>query len=340
MAERSKSIRVTKLFNQRPRAIIALIVLLLVALLATRCVPEKEVDLATKITPINWLSEDELLVRQGNAYFIRTSDGQLTPSEFQPAYPPKYWVPDITISPTVPGAIWSEKVYSGDTHLRSDKYMMIEGEKHRITQVDFLSRQRGMNQGFPRMPYFNFYYFRHLGKIGLLTFNDGAVQKIELPVKDPGNKSLPLVIKDSTAKMFFAFQTHCKSKEPKGTCLRTAWWLSEDLEVLSSFLLPTDDPLYVREKFACFSCGCSCYTQEDAYAVNGQAYFQISGWPIAPSTRGLYRVVEDKQGQSDWIHEVQGRIEPPLAFSPSGCKVAYFEVSRLGDELKVHDLCP
>ena len=84
-----------------------------------------------------------------------------------------------------------------------------------------------------------------------------------------------------------------------------------------------------------------CYeiTQEDIYAVNGEAFFLYSGFPLTASQRGLYRVANLGSGRTEWIHEIEGRIEPPLAFSPSGCKVAYFRVSRLGDSLQVKNLC-
>ena len=73
--------------------------------------------------------------------------------------------------------------------------------------------------------------------------------------------------------------------------------------------------------------------------VGEQVFFHFAGFPIKTSKRGLYRVVDIGSGKTEWHHEIKGRMEPPLAFSPSGCKVAYFRVSRFGNELQVQNLC-
>ncbi|MTI15940.1 hypothetical protein E1162_01665 [Rhodobacteraceae bacterium RKSG542] len=197
----------------------------------------------------------------------------------------------------------------------------------------------GINQGLPRGEYLDFYTYLHLGKIGLVTFPNASAKKIELPLQSVDNLSPPAVKRDSISNDFLAFQTMCLRDDPDGACTRTAWWLDADLQVMSSFLLPNDDPFFTEEKFACFSCGCGCYTQEDVYAVNGEAFFLYSAFPLPKSQRGLYRVADLGAGRTEWVHEIKGRIEPPLAFSPSGCKVAYFRVSRFGDSLQVRNLC-
>lgn len=327
--------------SRRVRRLSLLIGVALILFFAVvRCTPEKSVDFSEKTIPIEWLSEDELLVRTGNNYFIRDVNGALKPSELHPFYPLKSWGPQVETTPSANNPVWSEKVFSGEMHLRTDDYLEIAGEKHRVKRPWMGGRQRGMNQGFPSRGYIDFLTYLHLGKVGLLTFNNGTVQKVELPQEHVNNLSAPIVTADSVSRTLFAFQSRCVTeKNNKATCLRMAWWLSEDMEVKSSFLLPRDDLLFTKEKLSCFSCGCGCYTQEDVYAVGGKAYFHVSGFPLATSKRGLYKVVFDGSGEAKWQQEIKGRIESPLAFSPSGCKVAYFQVSRFGDSLEVKDLC-
>jgi hypothetical protein len=325
---------------KRIRRILAIyLAIFLPIILIARCVPEKEVDLATKITPVQWINEEELLVRMENKYFLYDPNGNLVPSQFDVAGAKVEEPLGIRITPRNSEQIWSEEVHSGKIHLRTDQYVRIDGDKYRVRKTWLKGRFFGMNQGFPRGEYLDFYTYLHLGKVGLVTFPNVSVQKIELPLQNGDNLSSPAVKRDSVTGKFLAFQTMCLRDGPDGTCTRTAWWLDSDLQVISSFLLPNDDPLSTEEKFACFSCGCGCYTQEDVYAANGEAFFLYSGFPLTASKRGLYRVANLGSGRTEWIHEIEGRIEPPLAFSPSGCKVAYFRVSRLGDSIQVKNLC-
>ena len=321
------------------RVLIISLVILLPIFLIARCVPEKELDLATKITPVKWINEDELLVRVEYKYFIYDQSGNLIPSEFDAAGVNAKKPLGIQMTPRSSNQIWSEKVYSGEMHLRTDQYVEIDGDKTRVRKPLLQGRFVGFNQGFPKGEYLDFYTYLHMGKVGLVTFPNASVQKMELPLQNGENLSPPAVKRDVVANKFLAFQTMCLRDDPDGTCTRTAWWLDSDLQVISAFLLPNDDPLFTEEKFACFSCGCGCYTQEDVYAVNGEAFFLYSGFPLTASQRGLYRVANFESGKTEWIHEIEGRIEPPLAFSPSGCKVAYFSVSRFGDGLQVQNLC-
>jgi len=298
--------------------------------LIARCIPEKEVDLATKITPVKWVNEDELLVRIENKYFLYDPNGDLVPSEFDAAGSKVDKPLRIQISPSSSNQIWSEE---------SHQYIEIDGDKHRVRKPWLRGRFVGFNQGFPKDEYLDFYTYLHMGKVGFVTFANASVQKIELPLQNGDNLSPPALKRDRVTGEFLAFQTMCLRDDPDGTCTRTAWWLDSDLQVASSFLIPNYDPLFTEEKFACFSCGCGCYTQEDVYAVNGEAFFLYSGFPLPSSQRGLYRVANLVSERTEWIHEIEGRIEPPLAFSPSVCKVAYFRVSRFGDSLQVKNLC-
>ena len=50
-------------------------------------------------------------------------------------------------------------------------------------------------------------------------------------------------------------------------------------------------------------------------------------------------MVQADNGTSTWRQVIKGRIEPPLAFPPSGGNVAYFKVSYSGDALQTQSLC-
>lgn len=292
--------------------------------------PEKRANKATQVIPIEWLNEDELLVRIANGYFIRTDDGALSPSSFDAASSVKTKALGVRLAPVKANQIWRD-----DGH----EYIEFDDEKHRIAKESYRSNRYGINQGFPREEFVDFYRYRHLGKVGLVTFDDPDGRKIELPFQYNGNSSTPVVKLDRTTNMFFVFQNSCGKDDADGECTRSAWWVNSNMELISSFLLPIYDPYSTQEKLSCFSCGCECYTHQDVYVVDGQAFFHFAGFPIKNTRQGLYRVVETIPGQSEWRHEIKGRIEPPLAFTPSGCKVAFFRVSYWGDELHVKELC-
>jgi hypothetical protein len=57
--------------SKRIRSIRAVsIVVLLPVFFAVRCVPEKDVDLSTKVIPVQWINEEQLIVRVQNKYFV------------------------------------------------------------------------------------------------------------------------------------------------------------------------------------------------------------------------------------------------------------------------------
>lgn len=312
------------------RVITLTILLALLAFGVVSCIPENDVDQSTKVTPIEWLNEDELFVRIGNNYFTYDGQGDLAPSSFDAASSSNTRPLGVRLTPVRTNQIWGE-----DGH----EYIELEGDKQRIGRPSYGSDRYGMNQGFPREEFVDFYVYRHLGKVGLVTFDEPEGRKTELPIQHASNTSTPVVKRDNASNMFFAFQNQCSKNDADGTCTRSAWWISSDLEVTSSFLLPIEDPYFAEEKLSCFSCGCGCYTHQDVYVVNDQVFFHFAGFPIKNSKSGLYRVVDIGSGKTEWHHEIKGRMEPPLAFTPSGCKVAYFRVSRFGDELQVQNLC-
>lgn len=300
--------------------------LALAALLVAQVLPEgdegKRADPSTKVVPLQWLDEDQLLVRIGDERFLRANDGALSPS---------IAMPPLRSSTSGLGFQLTPKT--------DDTFITIEGQKHLVRRPDLNLRQAGLNQGFPPGNYIDVLTYLHDGEIGLIVFDPTGPRKIALPLQDGQNTSPPAVVQDRITGQFFAFQSGCRPEEASGFCTRSAWWLNQDLQVTSSFLLPKEDPLYTPEKFACFSCGCGCYTQEDVYAVNGTAYFQYSGFPLPLVQRGLYKARPQPGGTAIWEHLIKGQIEPPLAFSPSGCQVAYFQMSTRGDSLETMTLC-
>jgi hypothetical protein len=99
------------------------------------------------------------------------------------------------------------------------------------------------------------------------------------------------------------------------------------------------DFLCVWEKPSCFSCGCGCCAQEDVCAVCGRGFFNVSGFPIPSIRKGLYELKVEKEGRTNWRHVIKGRIEPALAFSPSGCLVSFYHVSHWSNSLDEEKLC-
>ncbi len=320
------------MFFGKLRYISAAVFLLLLAFTIKNCVPEKAVESHSKLIPMFWVNESVFIVRQG-AELFRYGDSKL-PEKISSAPPPiaDAWDPQLPILPSDHKAFYNEG---------SRAYVTVNGEKHRVENRKFL-RQNGFNQLFPPMKAVPFQTYAHLGKTGILTVQEGKAQKIELNIPRNGNWSGVSVVKDDHSKRFFAFQANCYLQDNTSNCQRNGWWLSQSLEVLSTVILPEKDLLYPSEDtntFSCFSCGCSCYTQENVYAVDGNIYFHIAGFPLSNTQRGLYKVNVSADGTTSWEQVIRGRIEPLLSFSPSGCKVAYMKVSRFGDKIDVTDLC-
>lgn len=316
-------------FVQR-RILLPLVLGLAVLGVVSRCVPEKEVDLGKKATPLTWLDEETYLYSQDGIIHAANIGEGVTRSGNEQV---PEWVEDIpklNLEPKDPAAIFRE-----DGHT----YMMVAGEKTRVESNTRWDRA-GINQGLSRMKGIPYITYLHLGNIGLVVFEKMAPKLINLPLRYPENRSAPFVVWDKHAGMFFALQTGCQYPAEPGSCLRTGWWLDRDLSVVQTLALPEEDLLSVAEKASCFSCGCGCYTQEDVYAVAGKVFFQISGFPIPPSRRGLYELEAENDGTTKWRQVIKGRIEPPLAFSPSGCRVSFYQVSYWGDGLAEEELCP
>ena len=316
-------------FFLRRRFLVPLLLILAVLGMASRCVPEKRVDLRDKATPLTWLDEETYLYTQ-DGVFHSVSIGNRTTrlgTEQVPEWVEE--VPHFDLEPTEAGEFLVQD---------NRNYIMVAGEKVRVSRY-WAWRRAGKNQGFPRIEGIPFHTYLHLGKVGLIVFEEAEPSLINLPLRFPENRTAPFVVWDQHAGIFFALQTGCQYPKEDGSCLRTGWWLDRDLSVVQTLALPEEDLLSVKEKLSCFSCGCGCYTQEDVYAVGGRVFFHVSGFPIPSFRRGLYELEVANDGSTSWRQVIRGRIEPPLAFSPSGCRVSFYRVSFWGNSLEEEKLC-
>lgn len=131
-------------------------------------------------------------------------------------------------------------------------------------------------------------------------------------------------------------QNSCVAEGGK-PCTRKAIWLSPSLEALEMVELPSEPLIEIKAGYSCFSCGCGCYSHQALIAEGGEIYAHVWGYPVKNARRGIYRLAQTDEGPI-WEKIVSGRPQPPLAFSPDGRKVAYFELSRLGDRFKIADI--
>jgi hypothetical protein len=222
---------------------------------------------------------------------------------------------------------------------RTYSYANIVGEKRRLTD-NMTRRSRVTNPPWTHQPVFAPPTYLHLGRIGLILKQDDRFVGRELPPSNRDNLSPPTFFPVQHGKGFFAVQSGClREKSSENSCLRSGWLLSPDLEVEQGFTMPKADLLFTPEKFSCFSCGCGCYTAEYFQAVADKVFVHIVGFPLDLRQRGLYQLDIAADGSSDWVQLLPGRIEPPIAISPSGCRIAYFKVSRFGDGLELRDIC-
>ncbi|WP_157046574.1 hypothetical protein [Roseovarius sp. 217] len=316
-------------FFLRRRVLVPLFLMLALVGLVSRCVPEKSIGMEEKATPLIWLDEHTYFYSQNNdVRALSIEDRSIRPTDKKmPIW--AHQAPQFDTEPIEPGQFFVQD---------NNTYSVIDGSKMRVIPYQHWKRS-GINQSFPRMEGISFNTYLHLGKVGLIVFEAGKPKLINLPLKLPDNRSAPFVVWDKHAGMFFAIQNGCEYPNEDGSCQRTAWWLDRDLNLVQVVALPEEDLLFVEEKFSCFSCGCGCVTREDIYAVNGKVFFQVSGSPIPSSRRGLYELVQEADESTSWRQVIEGRVEPPMAFSPSGCHVAFYRVSYLGNALEEKNVC-
>jgi hypothetical protein len=152
-----------------------------------------------------------------------------------------------------------------------------------------------------------------------------------------GSRSWGYAVWDRSRAQALFIQNRCVATAPSESCTRKALWLTPDLEPLDYIELPGEPLVEIKRGYTCFSCGCGCYAGETIYVEGGQVYAHVWGYPVKNKIRGIYRVRQTADGPV-WDKVIGGRPQPPLAFSPSGDKVAYFEISRLGDTFRIADM--
>jgi hypothetical protein len=142
---------------------------------------------------------------------------------------------------------------------------------------------------------------------------------------------------DRSLEQVLFVQSACEPDESGLPCTRKAQWLTADLEPLHIVELPGETLVKIKAGYSCFSCGCGCYSHQELYVEGGNIFAHVWGYPVVNGIRGIYRLKQSSSGPY-WEKIISGRPRPPLAFSPSGAKVAYFELSRWGDRFVVADV--
>jgi len=142
---------------------------------------------------------------------------------------------------------------------------------------------------------------------------------------------------DRSLEQVLFVQSGCEFDENELPCTRKAQWLTADLKPLDIVELPGETLVKIKPGYSCYSCGCGCYSHQELYAEGGNIFAHVWGYPVVNERRGIYRLKQASSGPY-WEKVVSGRPQPPLAFSPSGAKVAYFELSLWGDRFVVADV--
>jgi len=100
--------------------------------------------------------------------------------------------------------------------------------------------------------------------------------------------------------------------------------------------MPGESLIEIKSGYTCFSCGSGCYNHEQLYAQGGEIYAHVFGYPAKNNVSGIYRLEQSDVGPY-WKKVISGGPRPPLAINPNGRPVAYFELSRLGEALRIRD---
>lgn len=142
---------------------------------------------------------------------------------------------------------------------------------------------------------------------------------------------------DRSLNQALFIQSACADRKENAPCTRKALWLTAELEPQNMIELPGDSLVEIKSGYSCFSCGCGCYSHQKIYVEGGNVFAHVWGYPVEDEKRGIYRLEQRPSGPV-WRKIVSGRPQPPLSFSPSGEKVAYFELSLFGDHFVMADI--
>ena len=368
------------------RYLLAFSCLLLIVAPLARCVPEKKVGEAKKISPLVWLDDENLIVAKGGSVFLRKENGHLDQvfslkdadindpelkiHFFSSCFSKHLWQLRIWRykrgSHSAIGLLTVE-VHNDESGLNFKAGTLQKGVSHHIDDecqyhADLPKKPKNVkiedrrvkalylrNKIYPAWSPYVFsesisdkaYYVNDGPNQIILNYKSGKVRAINLPTvlkNDADTYSFELKIRqDSVTGNYFIFHSKCRYYDST-TCPRMGWWLDQNLNVVQTVRFPDVNLIHTLPSLSCFSCGCSCYTNNDIYVFNGEVYAHVWGFPILRWKRGIYKL-DKSNDEYIWEQIRRGRIEAPLAISPSGCQVAYYEVGLLNEGFQIDKIC-
>jgi len=224
---------------------------------------------------------------------------------------------------------------------KADRRIKIDGKRYFLRSLNAVYEERN-SRGLHSAPYGGHLYLSDQPR-GLISlrgrdieihpFSEEYINRLGAsPVSSWG-----YALWDRSLEQVLFVQSACEPDESGAPCTRKALWLTANLSPLDIVELPGESLVKIKPGYSCFSCGCGCYSHQELYAEGGNIFAHVWGYPVVNENRGIYRLKQASSGPY-WEKVVSGRPQPPLAFSPSGTKVSYFELSRLGDRFVVADI--
>lgn len=225
---------------------------------------------------------------------------------------------------------------------QADRRIRVDGKTYFLRHLNAAYEERMSHGSLSSAPYGGHLYLsdqpRGLmslrgGSIEIHPFSDEYIERFGAsPVSSWG-----YALWDRSLEQVLFVQSSCEPDNSGLPCTRKALWLTADLEPLHVVELPGETLVKIKSGYTCFSCGCGCYSHQGLYVEGGNIFAHVWGYPVVNERRGIYRLKQTSSGPY-WEKVVSGRPQPPLAFSPGGAKVAYFELSRWGDRFVVADV--
>lgn len=146
---------------------------------------------------------------------------------------------------------------------------------------------------------------------------------------------------DAQTGLYFRYLTTRTFEKSRA---KSAWplkgsWVASDRTIRSSIDLPAGP--WVGEygtfkSLSCGGCGCECFTYIRFYPANGRIFAVIWGRGVIDGETGIYELMTPSSN-ANWKRlaaEPTEKFNPTPAFSPSGCKLAYYST-----RLKILNVC-
>lgn len=231
---------------------------------------------------------------------------------------------------------------SNNEQYQADRRIQIDGKAHFLRPLNAVYEERLSIGALTSAPDGGHLYLSDQPR-GLISLKGGHAEIHPFPDEyiarfgTSPTSSWGYALWDRSLKQVLFVQSACTPDKSGFPCTRKALWLTADLEPLHLVDLPGETLVKIKSGYSCFSCGCGCYSHQELYVEGGNIFAHVWGYPVANERRGIYRLKQASSGPY-WEKVVSGRPQPPLAFSPSGAKVAYFELSRWGDRFVVADI--